>query len=154
MASHQFYQQVFEIFGSFGTLPLMRATGVRGSFFFGKIVSVLSVIANIFAPTRFMFVTAILGALRYDYSGEMREGSYWRKEVGASVSEARAANMNLFRVIELFMPTLWTRLYMATAKSRPRFVYYISLVIQIILLGATPGIWPDSDRHALKKKKH
>lgn len=153
VASHQFFQQVFEIFGSFGTLPLMRASGVRGSFFFGKAVSVLSVIANILVPSKFMFITAVLGALRYDYSGEMREGSYWRKEVGATVSEARAANMNLFRVIELFMPTVWTKLYMATAGTRPRFVFCISLVIQILLLGMTPMIWPDSEQHALKKKK-
>ena len=138
--------------GSFGTLPLLRGVGVRGTFFWGKVVSVLSVLVNIVAPSNFMFVTAALAALRYDYTGEMREGSYWRKEAGATVSEARAANMNLFRVIELFMPNLWTRLYVATAKTRPRSVFYVSLAAQLSLLGVTQMLWPGSERHARKKK--
>ena len=115
-------------------------------------MSVLSVVANIMAPSNFMFVTAALAALRYDYTGEMREGSYWRKEAGATVSEARAANMNLFRIIELFMPSVWTSMYAATAKTRPRSVFYASLAAQLGLLGVTPILWPGSQRHAREKK--
>ena len=152
VATQQFRQQIFEIVGSFGTLPILRGVGVRGTFLWGKVVSVLSVLVNIVAPSNFMFVTATLAALRYDYTGEMREGSYWRKEAGATVSEARAANMNLFRVIELFMPNLWTRLYVATAKTRPRSVFYVSLAAQLSLLGVTQMLWPGSERHARKKK--
>ena len=148
VATQQFRQQIFEIIGSFGTLPLTRRVGIEGTFFWGKVISTASVVANILMPSNFMFVTAMLAALRYDLTGEMREGSYWRKEAGATVSEARAANMNLFRIIELIMPTVWTKIYVATAKTRPRTVFYISLAAQLGLLGVTPLLWPGSERHA------
>ena len=136
-AQQQFRGQVFEIVGSFGTLPALRSLGVFWTFFAGKVASTLATVVNIVAPSRWMFLTTLLAALRYDMAAESRAGSHWRVRAGASMSEYRAANMNLFRLINLVMPNVWTRLYAATAASRPRTVFAVCLALQMALLGAT-----------------
>ena len=143
-AKQQFRQQVCDIVGSFGGIPTMRWLGLRGTHFVGRSLSIAQTVVNMVAPSQWTFLTVVLVGVRYDGLAMARESSFWRKRAGATVSEEGAANMNLFRILNLFLPSMWVKLYAATAKTRPRTVFGISLALQIIALCMTPVLWPGS----------
>jgi len=157
-ATQQFRGQVCTIVGSFGAVPTMRRLGLKGTYVWGRCLQVLQTLVNIWAPANWTFLTVMLVGCRYDALALQREGSYWRKEVGATVSERRSAEMNLFRLLELFMPSLWVKMYAATAKRQPRTVFYVTLALQLLALGVTPWLWPGSEEvgeggKTMKKKE-
>jgi hypothetical protein len=143
-ATQQFRQQVCDIVGSFGGIPTMRMLGLRGTHFFGRSLSLVQSIINMVAPSNWTFLTVVVVGARYDGLALAREGSFWRKRAGASVSEEGAAQMNLLRILNLFLPAMWVRMYAATAKTRPRSVFAISLALQALALCLTPILWPGS----------
>ena len=152
-ATQQFRGQVCDIIGSFGAIPMIRYMGLKGTYLLGRSLSILQTLVNIWAPSEWTFLTVMLVGVRYDMLALQREGSYWRQQVGATVSEKRSAEMNLFRILELFMPTLWVKLYASTAKKNPRTVFAVTLVLQLFALGMTPYLWPGSEMVEQKEKK-
>ena len=144
-ATQQIRGQICEILFSFGAIPMIRSFGLKYTYIAGRLLSILQTLVNIFAPANFTFLTVIIVGMRYDMLASAREGSYWRKQANGSVSEARAAEMTLWRILELFMPTMWVKLYALTAKNKPRTVFMISLTLQLIALGLTPYLWPCSE---------
>ena len=153
-ATQQFRGQVCTIVGSFGAVPLIRSAGLKGTYVLGRGLSILQTLVNIWAPAEWTFLTVVLVGVRYDMLALQREGSFWRQRAGATVGEKRSAEMNLYRILELFMPNLWLKLYASTAKRRPRTVFVVTLVLQLFAFGMTSSLWPDSEALAkLEKEK-
>jgi len=151
-ATQQFRGQVCNIVGSFGAIPMIRMMGLQGTYLLGRSLNILQTIVNIWAPADWTFLTVMLVGIRYDMLALAREGSFWRKEASATVSEKRSAEMNLFRILELFMPVAWIKIYAATAKKRPRTVFIITLGLQLFALSMTTFLWPGSE-HVQKRRE-
>ena len=151
VAAQNFYDQMCDVVGRFGTLPARQTLGIRGMYFFGKGFSVLSAVLNLVAPAGWIWVTAIPWAFRYDVEGKGREDAYWRQQVGVPMSEGQTAHTTKIAIMQLFVPSAWVNFYAVTSRVYPRTFILVSLVAQTGLLIVTPFVWPDSAAHKRNK---
>ena len=86
-ASQALVAEVFEVFAPFGALRAMRLLGLKGTYQWGERLFVLSTLVNIFAPSRWVWLTVPCQVRRgkdggrsgKDRRGKMGGiGGYWR----------------------------------------------------------------------------
>ena len=81
-ASQALVAEVFEVFAPFGALRAMRLLGLKGTYQWGERLFVLSTLVNIFAPSRWVWLTVPCQVRR----GKMgRWGSWGILESGATL---------------------------------------------------------------------